>query len=76
MVENLSGESDRGIIPAELVFVDEAPAPAVAADPMNVVWTERALLEALAEERGIQDFFAGLLDELAPAVTNGKSAGA
>jgi hypothetical protein len=76
MVENLSGESDRGIIPAELVFVDEAPAPEVAADPLNVVWTERALLEALAEERAIQDFFAGLLDELAPAVANGKSASA
>jgi hypothetical protein len=76
MIENLNEESDSGATPAKLVFVDEAPAPEVAASPLTVVWTERALLEALTEERAIQDFFADLLDELAPAATNELSAGA
>jgi hypothetical protein len=39
----------------------------VAANPLLVVWTERMLLEALSDERAIQDFFADLLDELGTA---------
>jgi hypothetical protein len=53
-------------VPAKLVFGDAAPGPGVEADPLLRVWTERTLLEALTEERAVQDFFAALLDELAP----------
>jgi hypothetical protein len=76
MIENLDEDGDGGAVPAKLMFVDEAPAPEAAANPLTVVWTERALLEALAEERAIQDFFAGLLDELSPMRASEPSAGA
>jgi len=66
MVENLDEEGDGRAVPAKLVFVDDAPGPGVEADPLLRVWTERTLLEALTEERAVQDFFAALLDELAP----------
>ncbi len=66
MVENLDEVGDGRAIPAKLIFADEAPEPEVRANPLLMVWTERALLEALTEERAVQDFFAGLLDELAP----------
>ena len=66
MVENLDEIGDGRAIPAKLVFLDEAPGPEVTADPLLRVWTERALLEALTEERAIQDYFAAFLDELAP----------
>jgi hypothetical protein len=74
MIENLNEDSDSDATPAKLVFVAEAPGPEVGANPLTVVWTERSLLEALAEERAIQVFFAELLDELAPAVTGDASA--
>jgi hypothetical protein len=74
MIENLNEDSDSDASPAKLVFVAEAPGPEVGANPLTVVWTERSLLEALAEERAIQVFFAELLDELAPAVTGDASA--
>lgn len=72
MVENLAEASDDRESPAKLVFTDDEPGPDVAANPLLVVWTERGLLEALTDERAIQDFFADLLDELATpsAVTN------
>ncbi|HYP60073.1 MAG TPA: hypothetical protein VEQ36_06550 [Thermomicrobiales bacterium] len=76
MVENLNEDSDNGATPAKLVFVDAAPGPEVVASPLTVVWTERALLAALATERATQVFFAELLDELAPAVANQPNAGA
>ncbi len=66
MVENLDDVGDGRAVPAKLIFADEAPGPEVSANPMLTVWTERALLAALSEERAVQDFFAGLLDELAP----------
>jgi hypothetical protein len=69
MIENLDEIGDGRAIPAKLVFLDEAPGPEVTADPLLRVWTERALLEALTEERAIQDYFAALLDELAPRLT-------
>jgi hypothetical protein len=66
MVENLDEIGDGQAIPAKLVFLDEAPGPEVTANPLLRVWTERALLEALSEERAVQDYFTALLDELAP----------
>lgn len=72
MIENLAEASNGQQRPAKLVFTDDEPGPDVAANQLLVVWTERGLLEALTDERAIQDFFADLLDELATpsAVTN------
>jgi hypothetical protein len=67
MIENLDEASDGQEIPAKLTFTDEEPGPEVVANPLLVVWTERMLLEALTDERAIQDFFADLLEELATA---------
>jgi hypothetical protein len=66
MVENLDEIGDGAAVPAKLVFSGGPPGPEVDADPMLMVWTERTLLEALVEERAIQDFFISLLDELEP----------
>lgn len=66
LIENLDEVGDGTAVPAKLVFAAEPPDQEVEADPMLMVWTERTLLEALAEERAIQDFFANLLDELEP----------
>lgn len=66
MIENLDEIGDGSGIPAKLVFADVPPGPDVEESPTLMVWTERSLLEALAEERSIQDFFANLLDELDP----------
>jgi hypothetical protein len=68
MIENLDEAGDGAAVPAKLLFADEAPAPEVAENPFARVWTERTLLEALSEERSIQDFFTELLDELAPSL--------
>ena len=76
MIENLDEDSDGGATLAKLVFVEQVPGPEVGADPLTEVWTERRLLEALADERATQVFFAELLDELAPAVTSTPGAGA
>ncbi len=65
MLENLDETGDGVGTPAKLAFADVEPGPEVAANPLIMVWTERALLEALTEERAMQDFFADLLDELA-----------
>lgn len=69
MIENLDETSKNGEVPAKLVFSDEAPGPEVVDDPMLMVWTERELLEALEEERAIQDFYVHLLEELSPELT-------
>ena len=66
MIENLDEIGDGAAEPAKLIFADEDPSAETGANPMLKVWTERSLLAALGEERAIQDFFAGLLDELAP----------
>jgi len=68
MVENLDEEGDGRVVPAKLLFADDPPGPEVEESPLAVVWTERTLLAALAEERAIQDYFAGLLDEIAPTL--------
>ena len=68
MVENLDEAGDGAAVPAKLLFADEVPAPEVAENPFARVWTERTLLGVLSEERAIQDFFAELLDELAPSL--------
>lgn len=68
MIENLDEQGDGHGEPAKLLFVDEAPDLEAADNPMAMTWTERALLDALVEERAIQDFFADLLEELAPAL--------
>ena len=68
MVENLDEEGDGRAVPAKLLFADDPPGPEVEGSPLAVVWTERTLLAALAEERAIQDYFAGLLDEIAPTL--------
>jgi hypothetical protein len=65
MIENLDEAADGDGTPAKLAFADAEPGPEVAANPLVMVWTERALLEALTEERAMQDFFGDLLDELA-----------
>jgi hypothetical protein len=69
MIENLDESREGQNRPAKLAFVDAEPEPDVAANPLMMVWTERTLLEALTDERAIQDFFADLLDELAGADT-------
>jgi len=67
MIENLDEASDGQETAAKLIFTDDEPGADVAANPLLVVWTERMLLEALSDERAIQDFFADLLDELGTA---------
>jgi hypothetical protein len=67
MIENLDEANDGQDRPAKLVFVDVEPGPDVTANSQMVAWTERTLLEALTDERAIQDFFADLLDELVRA---------
>ena len=67
MIENLDEGGDAGAVPAKLVFTDDAnPAREQAELGDVVIWTEPALLEALARERTIADFFTAVLDELEP----------
>jgi hypothetical protein len=58
-----------GAIPAKLVFTDVADhVLAIGDQPEVVIWTEPVLLDALAQERAVHDFFTALLDELEPAL--------
>jgi hypothetical protein len=66
MIENLDEIGEGDSVPAKLIFADVPPGPEVDESPTLMVWTERTLIDALAEERSIQDFFANLLDELDP----------
>ena len=66
MIENLDEIGDGDAVPAKLIFADAPPALELEESPTLMIWTERTLLEALSEERSIQDFFANLLDELDP----------
>lgn len=68
MIENLDEEGVGEAVPVKLVFSDEPPGEEVEESPDTMIWTERLLLDALSEERAIQDFFTELLDELAPTV--------
>lgn len=69
MIENLDDGASDGGVPAKLVFTDDAGhVLEIEERPDVVIWTEPALLDALAEERAIHDFFTQLLDELEPAL--------
>src|SRR5215207_3936121 len=70
MIENLDDETtDNGAIPAKLVFTEVAEHVLEIGDqPEVVIWTEPVLLDALAQERAVHDFFTALLDELEPAL--------
>ena len=69
MIENLNEEAADGRVPAKLVFTDDADhLREVAERPEVEIWTEPGLLDALAQERAIHDFFTALLNELEPAV--------
>lgn len=69
MVENLDEPEAGAAVPAKLVFTDDAAeAHSLRQNPRVTVWTEPALLEALARERAVLDFFTRLLDEYRPAV--------
>lgn len=71
MVENLDEEIDGEIggIPVKLVFSDDPDHVRGLEESGNVnVWSEPELLEALTQERAVQQFFTDLLQELEPAV--------
>jgi len=69
MIENLDDDSSDGTIPAKLVFTEDADHLAeIGERPEVVIWTEPVLLDALAQERAVHDYFTALLDELEPAV--------
>ncbi len=71
MVENLDDEPDGEIddIPVKLVFSDDPDHVRGLEEAGNVnVWSEPELLEALTQERAVQQFFTDLLQELEPAV--------
>jgi hypothetical protein len=65
MIENLDENTSGVGIPAKLVFTSDAShVIARGGQPEVVVWTEPTLLDALAQERAIHDFFTLLLNEL------------
>jgi hypothetical protein len=65
MIENLDERDGADRVPAKLVFTDEpADIAGLDQDPRIIVWTESTLLQQLANERAIVDYFAGVLDEL------------
>jgi hypothetical protein len=69
MVENLDERPNGDAVPVKLVFSDEPEqVDGLEEEADVVVWTEPELLAELAEERAIQDFLTGLLDEIEPAV--------
>jgi hypothetical protein len=69
MVENLDEAQDGDAVPAKLVFSDDPDhVRGVEGSADVAVWTEPELLDALSQERAVQDFFTDLLDELAPAL--------
>jgi hypothetical protein len=69
MVENLDEVGDGRVVPAKLVFSNDAEHVLGLEENADVVvWTEPELLYELARERTILDFFTGLLDELEPAL--------
>lgn len=71
MVENLDEEADGEIdgIPVKLVFSDDPDHVRGLEEAGNVnVWSEPELLDALTQERAVQQYFTDLLQELEPAV--------
>jgi hypothetical protein len=69
MIEALDDGSSDGGIPAKLIFSDDTGHVLDIEERQDVViWTEPALLDALAQERAVHDFFTELLDELEPAL--------
>lgn len=73
MLENLDERGVEDARRAKLVFTDDPADVATAATrPDLASWTEATLLDRLVKERAILDFFAGVLDELQPAVQGGE----
>jgi hypothetical protein len=69
MIENLDEAGDGRSVPAKLVFSSDAGQVLRLEEQADViVWTEPDLIDALAQERALLDFFTGLLDELEPAL--------
>ena len=66
MIENLDEVADAGANPAKLVFTDTIPVGGNAEAANVTVWTEATLLDSLARERTIADFFIAVLDEVEP----------
>ena len=65
MIENLDERTSEAGIPVKLVFTSDAShVIAIEEQPDVVIWTEPTLLDALAQERHIHDFFTLLLNEL------------
>lgn len=72
MVENLDDDgAGNGGVPAKLIFSADAGHVLEIEERSDVmIWTEPMLLDALAQERAIHDFFTDLLNELEPALMN------
>ena len=69
MIENLDDGSNNGGVPVKLVFTDDAGHVLdIEERPDVMIWNEPMLLDALAQERAILDFFTELLEELEPAL--------
>jgi len=67
MIENIGEDLVEDGIPVKLVFTDDAEhAQSLIGDDEVVVWTEVDLLDALKQERVIQDFFSDTLEEMVP----------
>ena len=76
MIENLDEIGDGVGVPAKLVFSDDpSHVRGLEESAPVVVWTEPDLLEELAKERAVLDYFTDLLDELEPALrgSNGRT---
>jgi hypothetical protein len=70
MIENLDEDDEHlEAVPAKLVFTDDPEqALALEAEGDVNIWSELELLEALNHAASIQQYFADVLDELAPAI--------
>jgi hypothetical protein len=65
MIENLDERTSEAVIPVKLVFTSDAShVIEIQEQPDVAIWTEPTLLDALAQERHILDFFTLLLNEL------------
>jgi hypothetical protein len=70
MIENVAEDLVEDGVPVKLVFTDDYEhVQALAESDEVVIWTEVDLLDALKQERVIQDFFCDTLEEMVPIVT-------
>lgn len=67
MIENLDDDDTAGRTAKVTFSNDDSHAQELLTDDTVVVWTEQELLDALRMELLLHDYFADLLDELAPA---------